>query len=656
MEILNSLLNVLKVAFGLGFVIFLHELGHFLLAKWNGVKVEKFSIGFGRTLLGFRRGETEYVLAAIPLGGFVKMLGENPEEEASKTTDPRAFPNKSVGARMAIISAGVIMNVFLGLACFVYAYGHGMDEVPAIIGAVKAGSPAYRAGIHAGDEVISLDGRGEMNFKTMNMSILHSAAGQKLHFELRRPGVDQPVAVDVEPVREDSSPYPRVGVLATSSLRLAKPPFERPIGMEMAANVVQKLDLQPNDVLVAIGAEGAEPTPIHDALEMQRLLAAGRAHPIVLVFDRAVEEAKSEAAKQSRQVKVTLPPNHVVDLGIRMPIGPIVSIRPDSPALKAGFQEGDRIVGFDGQEDLDPMRLPDLCNEHAGKEVSFVVERINKEGKKERVNLTAVPDASSPWPEIPGTPQEIPGLGLAYSVGNKVLAVREGSPAAKAGVLVGDEVTQFKFLPPAKEEKASPITLNLDAKSPDWPFAFSYMQIQGDWDFELTVKRANKSLKPFKIKPEPVADWFLPSRGLQFRELVRRLPPQGAWSSLRRGADDTLDNILKIYALLRSLAQSRVSPKLLGGPIMIAQAAYSQAETGLTELVHFLGLLSINLAVLNFLPIPPLDGGQMVFLIAEKVRGKPLPESAVVAGSWVGIIMLVCLMGYVMFQDVLRSF
>ena len=96
----------MKVAVGLGFVIFIHELGHFLMAKWNGVKVEKFSIGFGPTLFGFRRGETEYVIAALPLGGFVKMLGEGPEDEANKSTDPRAYPNKSVSARMAIISAG----------------------------------------------------------------------------------------------------------------------------------------------------------------------------------------------------------------------------------------------------------------------------------------------------------------------------------------------------------------------------------------------------------------------------------------------------------------------------------------------------------------------------------------------------------------------
>ncbi len=99
MATLSTVFAIVLVALGLGFVIFIHELGHFLVAKWNDVKVEKFSIGFGPTLFGFRRGETEYVLAAIPLGGFVKMLGEGEEtNENVKTTDPAAYPNKSVGA------------------------------------------------------------------------------------------------------------------------------------------------------------------------------------------------------------------------------------------------------------------------------------------------------------------------------------------------------------------------------------------------------------------------------------------------------------------------------------------------------------------------------------------------------------------------------
>ena len=146
-------------------MIFIHELGHFLLAKWNGVKVEKFSIGFGPTLFGFRRGETEYVLAALPLGGFVKMLGEGPDEQESKSTDPRAYPNKSVSARMAIISAGVIMNVFLALGCFVYLLrARTRDELPPVLGAVSAGSPAYEAGLRAGDEIVAIDGRRDLGF------------------------------------------------------------------------------------------------------------------------------------------------------------------------------------------------------------------------------------------------------------------------------------------------------------------------------------------------------------------------------------------------------------------------------------------------------------------------------------------------------------
>ena len=180
---------ILLVILGVGFVIFIHELGHFLLAKWNDVKVEKFSIGFGPTLFGFRRGETEYVLAAVPLGGFVKMLGEGEgtDDEQARTTDPRAYPNKSVGARMAIISAGVIMNVLLGLVCFVYAYGHGMEEMPAIVGAVVPASPAYQAGMRPGDEIVAIDGRREVRYKTLLLKVSLSRRDQVLHFVVRRP-------------------------------------------------------------------------------------------------------------------------------------------------------------------------------------------------------------------------------------------------------------------------------------------------------------------------------------------------------------------------------------------------------------------------------------------------------------------------------------
>ena len=138
--------------------------------------------------------------------------------------------------------------------------------------------------------------------------------------------------------------------------------------------------------------------------------------------------------------------------------------------------------------------------------------------------------------------------------------------------------------------------------------------------------------------------------------MVHTLPAQDLATAIQSGYDETIENIVMVYSIFRSLAEMQVSPKQLGGPIMIAGVAYSAASSSLTDLIYFLGILSINLSVLNFLPIPPLDGGQMVFLIAEKVRGRPLPESALIAGTYLGLILVLSLMVFVTYQDVFRLF
>ena len=123
---------------------------------------------------------------------------------------------------------------------------------------------------------------------------------------------------------------------------------------------------------------------------------------------------------------------------------------------------------------------------------------------------------------------------------------------------------------------------------------------------------------------------------------------------MRRGWDDTIENIFSIYGTIRNLVLGRLGPRGLAGPIRIVEITYKYARSSINELIKFLGILSINLAVINFLPIPPLDGGQMLFLMAEKIRGRPLPESAL-AGIAVGLVLVVCLMIFVLFQDVLWS-
>jgi regulator of sigma E protease len=147
----------------IGIIVFIHELGHFAAAKFSGVKVEIFSLGFGPRLWGFRLGETEYIISAIPLGGFVKMEGDSPDE-GGEDVEPqygeRSFLGKSKRTRALIVAAGPAMNFLL--AAIIYAglaYHTGMAVFTTReIGIVEEGSPAQAAGLRAGDEITQVDG------------------------------------------------------------------------------------------------------------------------------------------------------------------------------------------------------------------------------------------------------------------------------------------------------------------------------------------------------------------------------------------------------------------------------------------------------------------------------------------------------------------
>jgi regulator of sigma E protease len=157
----HFLISVLAVAVILGFMILIHEFGHYAVAKLLGVRVEQFAIGFGPRLLGFRRGETDYRINLLPLGGYVKMSGENPMDE--RTGDPREFLSHSRWHRFLIAIAGPSMNILLaiGLLTVVYMvhfeYAAVLDE-PAVVGWVVPDTPAAKAGIQAGDRLTSVDG------------------------------------------------------------------------------------------------------------------------------------------------------------------------------------------------------------------------------------------------------------------------------------------------------------------------------------------------------------------------------------------------------------------------------------------------------------------------------------------------------------------
>src|SRR5713226_9765696 len=173
-QVLISLVSVIVI---LGFMVLIHEFGHYAVAKLLGVRVEVFSIGFGKRLLGFRKGDTDYRISAIPLGGYVKMSGENPMDE--RTGDPAEFMSHSRWHRFLIAIAGPSMNILLAIFLLTavymvhYEYAVFLDK-PAVIQGVKHDSPAAKAGLQLGDRIVKVDGIDNPTWEQLQPRVLLS--------------------------------------------------------------------------------------------------------------------------------------------------------------------------------------------------------------------------------------------------------------------------------------------------------------------------------------------------------------------------------------------------------------------------------------------------------------------------------------------------
>jgi len=182
--------NIVVALFVLGVIIVIHELGHFLVAKFFKIKVETFSVGFGPRLVGFRKGETDYRISAFPLGGYVKMAGETPADTI--TGEAYEFLSKPKWQRFLVAVAGPVMNVILavGLIAGLYVYGTDVPEFligQAVIGVVEPGSPADTVGIKPGDEIVSFDGKERPDWQDVQDRILTNA-GRQLPIVVERNG------------------------------------------------------------------------------------------------------------------------------------------------------------------------------------------------------------------------------------------------------------------------------------------------------------------------------------------------------------------------------------------------------------------------------------------------------------------------------------
>jgi regulator of sigma E protease len=192
------LTTIISTIIVLGILVFVHELGHFLLAKKLGVGVLTFSLGFGPKIFWKKIGETQYQIAAVPLGGFVKMIGENPEEEVKEELLGRSFSNQPVWKRVLIIAAGPFFNFFLAIVLFSTINLFGIPYSPPKIGEVNPGLPAEASGLKKEDLILSIDGQDLKKWEDLSR-IIRSSQGKELMLRVKRNGETLEIRVTPKP-------------------------------------------------------------------------------------------------------------------------------------------------------------------------------------------------------------------------------------------------------------------------------------------------------------------------------------------------------------------------------------------------------------------------------------------------------------------------
>jgi regulator of sigma E protease len=713
---------ILKVAIGLGAVIFVHELGHFLVAKACGVKVEKFMVGFdiGGYKVSWRRGETVYGIGILPLGGYVKMLGQDDDpahikEQMQKSqvdvhnanakpikgpdgetyyVDRRSYLAKSVPQRMAIISAGVVMNVIFAFIFAVIAYGMGVPFIPAIVSEVVPGSPAWEANIRAGDEIEQIGNRAKPTFIQLKSSVTLSDLEKGIELRVRRAADGKVDSVLLKP-QQLSGKLATIGISMPFSLTLFGEPAD---GSEAArAKLVPaagkipdgKAKLLEGDEIIRIGDVAVKSYP-----EFSALLAQQPEKPLQLTVRRELKKDDKASANnddkpvETRELTFEVPPQHLNRFNFSMKMGPIVSVRPGSPAATAGIVVGDLIEQVDGKklgqgsspaETWDAETLSDYLRRAAiaGRDVELIVKRAAIAGEDREAKIRVKPQLPTMMNmpgRAPGTPMASNEIGIAYRILNEVALVTPKSPAAAANIAPGDKTLKAKVTFPKVKDLPTPDPVEVEfvADEPGW-FGRLWLKIFGgapteperfDWprlldivqfarpgtEIQLTVQRGDAERQTVTLEPVAADSAFIAARGLWFKPIERIRKADSFAEQVRYGWDETSDALSMVFTFLKKIG-GQVPVSALGGPVSIAKAAGYSAAEGIPTLLIFLTMLSANLAVLNLLPIPLLDGGHLVFLAYEGIRGRPANEKFVVAMHTVGFVFIVTLMLYVLALD-----
>lgn len=541
-------MDVLRILFFftllIGPLVLVHEMGHFLAARFFGVKCIEFSIGFGPQILSWKPRETTFSFRLLPLGGYVRMLDSHEESLEAEADAGRAITDKALWKRAIILAAGPVVNLLLPIPVFFVFLMLAPGVLPPVVGVVEPNLPAATAGLRPGDRIVSIDGKRMDSFADLQRQFSKSA--------------DKTLVLTVE----------------------------RPDGVE-------EVELTP------------KATDRRNPMLPMRIQAKGL-------------------------------------VGIHLTqYGPVVDIRDsDSIAANAGLKRFDTIVEVDGT----PVRLWSeaiALLEEKGEHTLRVLRDEKTEDAWADVRLRHPVTLT-----LPGGDAEALGLESAQQT---VWTVLPGSPAEQAGLKVGDRLLRVDEVPQA-----------------DMSWALSRLSVGADKEHTLLIERDGEehllTIRPetrrvvaeFRSEREEVFIGFMPYSAMRY-------PPMDELSGgrkFRHAITTAVRNTTSVAASLvvgvGMLITGEVDSNAIGGPLMIADVASQAARDGLQRFLGMMALISVNLGVLNLLPIPGLDGGQLAVIGLEAINRGPLSARTRQIIQYVGLAFLIMLMLFVFKNDIER--
>ncbi|OJH39459.1 RIP metalloprotease RseP [Cystobacter ferrugineus] len=533
----------------LGVLVTVHELGHFLVAKACGVKVIRFSIGFGPKLFAFTKGETEYQVALLPLGGYVKMAGDAPHEELAPEDADRGFLNAAPWKRALIVVAGPVFNLVFPVLIYFFVFVGAHEATSTRVGFVDPAMPAAVAGIRPGDRITAVEGEPVRTFEDLRESFVGR--------------FDRPVPVTIE----------RDGQSTTLSVTPRK---------IVESNAVDSVER---------GQIGIQP--------------------------------------------------------IRKPA--VLGVPAGSVAAQAGFKSFDRVLAVNGVNIPDEAALHEQLARLQGP-LEVTVQR--SQPVEVGVVTGGVPSLATVKVERQPGGDGFSALGAEPS-DMYVSSVFPGSVAEKAGLRAGDRLESFNGEPLRSFNVLAGELSTLKEK----PFTLSWRSAQDGQvhtqQLAQVMRTSTDEMGQESSRLElGVRPWMPSSAELLPVDTV--VVTLGVGEALREAVVVVPKIVGQMVKVIGGLVSGQVSTKTLGGPVMMYQLASKSAEQGWDSFLHLMAIISINLGVMNLLPIPILDGFHLLSAFWEAIRRRPIPVRVREMANVVGLILLVALMGMAFFNDITR--